>query len=335
MDADPNAPRILAPCRSVRTIAQCLSSTLAVAALLAGCTVGPDFHPPETAAPPDWSAAASAPAAGDLPSRPVARPFDGRRWWGVFQDPLLNELVDEAVGQSLDLQTAAARIAEARAQRESAAGAELPTIAGDGVAARSRMSPNGITSALAGGGSSSSGSSGSGSSSAPSLTTNIFQVGFDALWELDLWGKTRRNVEAADATLQSTEQARGEASISLTAEVARTYLSLRGLQRQLAVQLADVDDQRRLVELVLSSAQSGLVPDSDVAQQAVQLAAAKSQVPTLEQNIEQTANRLALLLALPPGTLRERLGTAPTADAPLPRRSRWACRATCCGAVPT
>jgi outer membrane protein, multidrug efflux system len=288
-------------------------------ALLAGCTVGPNFKPPEAAAPAAW-AAASAPGADGVGSRPVARAFDGRRWWSVFNDPLLDQLVDEATRQNLDVQTAEARITEARAQRDLAAGAELPTIGGTGLAGRTRMSENGIASALGGGSSSSGGSSsGGGSSSSPSLTTNLYQAGFDALWELDLWGKTRRSVEAANAMTESAEQARGEASISLTADLVRAYLSLRGLQRQRAIVQADIVDQEHLLKLVESSARNGLVPRSDVTQQAAQLGAARAQRPSIDQNIEQTANRIALLLALPPGALRERLGMAPQlADAALP-----------------
>jgi NodT family efflux transporter outer membrane factor (OMF) lipoprotein len=296
-------------------------AALSIAALCGGCTVGPNYRRPDTQVPKAWSAA-SAPGASSVESRPVTRAFDGRRWWSVFKDPVLDGVIDEAMRQNLDLQTAALRIAEARAQRDVTAGAELPSVGATGLAGRSRMSENGFTSTLGAGPSSSSSDSGSGarsgSSSPPSPTANLFQVGFDALWELDLWGKTRRSVEAANALTESAEQARGEAAVSLAAEVARTYLALRGMQRQLAIADADVTVQERLLALVESSARYGLVPRSDMAQQAAQLAGARAQIPAIAQNIEQATDRLALLLALPPGALRERVGPAPRSDAGLP-----------------
>jgi NodT family efflux transporter outer membrane factor (OMF) lipoprotein len=300
--------------RSLR--ARPLLAVVAGAMLCAGCTVGPGFRRPETKSPDAWVGPSIEQAAGAdaVASRPVARAFDGRHWWSVFNDPLLDRLVDEAAGQNIDLQTALSRIAEARAQRDSAAGAELPTIAGNGVAGRQRMSETGIASTLGGGGGGGGGSGGS----QPSTISNLFQVGFDATWELDLWGKTRRNVEAATASIESAEQQRGDAVVSTTAEIARNYLQLRGLQRQRAVVLRDIADQRRLLQLIGSRAERGFVPRSDATQQDAQLAAAEAQLPGLEQSTEAAANRLALLLALPPNALRERLGDAPGEASMLP-----------------
>ena len=296
------------------------AATLLVAVLAAGCTVGPDFRRPEPEAPTDWAAARALIDAGavDLASRPVARAFDGHRWWSVFGDAQLDALVDEAVRQNLDLQTAAARIAEARARRELAAGSELPTVGLTGLAGRERMSENGIASTLGGGSSGSSGSTSSSTSSSPSLSSNLFQAGFDALWEIDLWGKTRRDVEAAGAGIDSAERARGDAQVSLTAEVARNYLMLRGTQRQRAIVEADIAAQTRLLALIDSQATNGLAARADVQRQAAQLAQVRAQLPPLAQTLEQALNRLALLLALPPGELRQRLGSPDGSVAPLP-----------------
>jgi NodT family efflux transporter outer membrane factor (OMF) lipoprotein len=298
-------------------------AALALAALLAGCVVGPDFHRPENAPPAGWpaldaAAAAPAAAASAAPaSRLVARAYDGRTWWAVFGDPILDGLVDEALRQNLDLQTAALRIEEARAQRGAAAAQGRPTVSGNGIAGRQRASENGLTSALGGGGSSS-GGSGSGSSAPPSPYSDLYQVGFDATWELDLWGKARRGVEAADAGIESAEQARGNAQISLTAEVARTYLALRGYQRQRAIALADADDERRLAQLVDDRSRHGFASQADAVAQQAQLSSALAQLPPIDAQVDQSANRLALLLALPPGALAQRLGGAPAAEPPLP-----------------
>lgn len=300
------------------------AALLASATILSGCVMGPDFRRPEATPPPSWAGAASAPA--DLPSKPVARAFDGRRWWSVFRDPVLDGLVDEAVRQNLDLQTAALRIEEARAQRGAAAARGRPAVSGSGIGGRQRASRNGLAGALTGGptqqGGSSAGAGGSGGQAAappaPSPYTDLFDVGFDATWELDLWGKARRGVEAADAGIVAAEQARGSAMISLTAEVARTYLQLRGAQRQRAIVQADIADARRLLELTDSRAQSGFASRADAVQQQAQLSATQALVPPLDQAVDQAMNRLALLLALPPGALAQRLGPLPQADVVLP-----------------
>ena len=307
--------------RAPRTRALALAA-LATAATLAGCVVGPDFQRPANTPPPSW-AAASAPAMNKLPSQPIARAYDGRLWWSVFKDPVLDVLVDEAVRQNLDLQTAALRIEEARAQRGTAAAAGRPSISSNGIAGRERASENGIASALSGGSSSgsaggSTGAPSSGAGAAPSPYSDLYQVGFDATWELDLWGKARRGVEAADADVESAEQARGNAQVSLTAEVARTYLALRGYQRQRALVAADIDDQARLLQLAQSRSKSGFTAQADAVTQQAQLSSALAQLPPVDEDIDQSANRLALLLALPPGALAQRLGPAPVSDAPLP-----------------
>jgi NodT family efflux transporter outer membrane factor (OMF) lipoprotein len=296
---------------------------LAAAMLTGGCVMGPDFTRPGTTPPSAWPAIAAVPA--EVPSKPIARAYDGRLWWSVFKDPILDGLVDEAVRQNLDLQTAALRIEEARAQRGSAAAAGRPSVSGMGLGGRQRSSENGLTSALSGGasqqGSSSgagSGSGGSGAAAPPSPYSDLFQVGFDATWELDLWGKARRGVEAADANIVSAEQARGNAMVSLTAEVARTYLSLRGAQRQRAIALADIEDQRALFRLADSRSRNGFASQADAVRQQAQLSSAEAQVAPIDQNVAQATNRLALLLALPPGALAGRLGPAPQADVALP-----------------
>jgi len=280
-------------------------------AVFAGCTMGPNFTRPATTPPPAWPAVASPQA--EVPSKAVARPYDGRQWWAVFKDPILDALVDEAVRQNLDLQSAALRIEEARAQRGSAAAAGLPSISGDGLGGRQRSSPNGPISSLSGA-SSQQGSGGA----APAPYSDLFQAGFDATWELDLWGKARRGVEAADADIVSAEQARGDATVSLTAEVARTYLSLRGAQRQRAIVLADIADQRALFKLADSRSRNGFSAQADAVQQQAQLSNAEAQLAPIDQNVAQAMNRLALLLALPPGALVERLGPPPQDDVALP-----------------
>jgi outer membrane protein, multidrug efflux system len=293
-----------------------VTPALALAALLGGCVMGPNFQRPETTPPPSWRGAASVPA--DLPSKPVARAFDGRRWWAVFKDPVLDGLVDEAVRQNLDLQTAALRIEEARAQRGAAAAQGLPSVSGSGIGGRQRASKNGFASALGGRASQQGGTAGGQAAPPPSPYSDLFDIGFDATWELDLWGKARRGVEAADANIVAAEQARGNAVISLTAEVARTYLALRGAQRRHAIVQADIDDEQQLLALINSRSKNGFASQADAVQQQASLSASQAQLPPIEQDIDQAMNRLALLLALPPGALAERLGPLPPTQAVLP-----------------
>ena len=308
---DTDLARLRAPSRATPLRA----TALGCLALLSGCVMGPNFQRPETTPPAAWASANAASAT--LPSRPVARAYDGRLWWSVFMDPVLDGLVDEARRQNLDLQTAALRIEEARAQRGSAAAQGRPSVSGMGLGGRQRSSENGFTSALSGGAAPQEPSTGA-AAAAPSPYSDLFQVGFDATWELDLWGKARRGVEAADASIVSAEQARGNALISLTAEVARSYLQLRGAQRQRAIVEADIADQRERSKLVDSRSRNGFGSQADAVQQQAQLSSSEAQLPPIDQSIAQAMNGLALLLTLPPGALNQRLGPLPQADLALP-----------------
>jgi len=316
MDTDPARPRAPAGLRATPSRA----SALACAALLGGCVMGPDFQRPQATPPATYPSLAT--GAADLPSKPATTPYDGARWWSVFRDPVLDGLVDEARRQNLDLQAAALRIEEARAQLGAAAAQGRPAVSGMGLGGRQRASRNGFTSALAGGGQQGGAAGGTGAGGAappaPSPYTDLFQVGFDATWELDLWGKARRGVEAASAAVESAEQARGDALISLTAEVARTYLQLRGAQRQRAIVEADIADMRHLLALTESRSRNGFSSQADAVQQQAQLSAAEAQLPPIARQVAQAMNGLALLLALPPGALSQRLGPAPAADVALP-----------------
>lgn len=315
MATEPARPRAAARPR----VTPSRASALACAALAGGCAMGPNFERPQPTPPASFHSLAAAPP--DLASRPLATPYDGARWWAVFKDPVLDGLVDEARRQNLDLQTAALRIEEARAQLGAARAQGQPSVSGMGIGGRQRASQNGFFSALSGGGQQGGGSQGGAGTpqqAAPSPYSDLFQAGFDATWELDLWGKARRGVEAADANVESAEQARGSALISLTAEVARTYLQLRGAQRQRAIVEADIGDEQQLLELTESRSRNGFASKADSVQQQAQLSASEAQLPPVDQAIAQAMNGLALLLALPPGGLAQRLDAASATDIALP-----------------
>jgi NodT family efflux transporter outer membrane factor (OMF) lipoprotein len=293
-------------------------AALAAALITAGCTLGPEYHRPDLAVPPGWSTAAADAARQSASSRPLDTPASVDAWWTVFRDPILDKLIETAAIQNLDVQQATLRIAEARAERDVTAAGLFPKVNGSGIAGRARMSQNGISQALSGGqagaasGAAAAGGGAAGASQQPPPSTfNLFQAGFDATWELDLFGKVRRGIQAADADIRGAEAARNDSLLSLNAEIARTYFSLRAAQVQYDIALQDIATQEHLARLVESRRRSGLAASSDVAAQQVQVAAAHAGVPPTEQAIAQSLNRLALLLAQPPGAVTGVVGHSP------------------------
>jgi outer membrane protein, multidrug efflux system len=240
---------------------------------LAACTVvGPSYQPPQPEMPARWNEIADQIA-------PSANP-EMRAWWTLFRDPLLDSLVSRAVASNQDLRRAESRIREARAQRViSSATGSVNTSASS---TRSRHSDN--TSSSAG-------------------TDNLFQIGFDAKWELDFFGGVRRAVEAADASLAATQEDLRDVLVSLEAEVARNYIELRGIQRRLITARGNIATQEKTFELVQGRFQLGLGSELDPVQAQTQLSMTKSQVPILESSIRQSMYRLALLIGQSPESL--------------------------------
>lgn len=244
-------------------------------ALLTGCTaVGPDYQAPETEIPAGWHGyQAGAEATADLRGR----------WWTLFHDPLLDSLIVRATAANHDLRRAEARIREARAERI-IAGASGSVFATTG-ASHSRRSEN----ASSGG------------------SQELFQIGFDAAWEIDVFGRVRRAVEAAGADLAASEEDLRDVLVSLQAEVARNYLELRGSEKRLATTRRNIETQERTVEVVRGRYEMGLGNELDLVQAEAQLALTRATVPALEANILQAMHQLALLLGLNPASLIEEL----------------------------
>jgi len=255
---------------------------------MAGCAVGPDFERPETEMPAGWagSTAAVGAQAGESTEASLAE------WWTVFQDATLTSLIERAVESNLDLKLAEARIREARAARGVAASAFGPTADATGSFRRSQATGNGPV-------------------------ANQYQAGFDAGWELDIFGGTRRAVEAADADLQAAEEDRRDVLVTLTAEVARTYIELRAFQQQLDIGQRNLAAQERSVELSEKRFQAGFVSSLDVANAKAQVATTTAEIPLLEASVRQTIYSLSVLLALDPAALVEEL-SPPTAIPPAP-----------------
>ncbi|HKY09648.1 MAG TPA: efflux transporter outer membrane subunit, partial [Candidatus Binatia bacterium] len=205
------------------------------------------------------------------------------------------------VRSNLDLRIAEARIREARASRAVVASGAWPTVDTSGSYTRSRTSENalGIPSQSGGGGT----SGGSGFK----LERDLFTAGFDANWEIDVFGGVRRSVEAADATIAATEYNRRDVLVSLLGEVARNYIDLRAAQRRLAVARANLKTQKDSLDLTRVRFDAGLASDLDVARAEAQLNTTASQIPTLESELKGAAYSLDLLLGLSPGALWQEL----------------------------
>jgi len=257
-----------------------------VLALLLGCTVGPDYRRPDVAVPKSFSEGKS------------QGPASFERWWTGFHDPLLDSLVARAVEGNFDLQIAAARIREARAARGIAAAAGLPQVDASGGYARSKR-----TFALGEPGSSS--------------AQSVFEAGFDASWEIDVFGGVRRDEEAALAQVQAAEEAREDVLVTLVADVGRSYVELRGAEGQIEILDQTIDSQKDSLALGQTRFDSGIGAELDVARAQGLLAATASGRPALEVLRQQSAFRLGVLLGRDPDSLLAEL-SAPGAIPPAP-----------------
>ena len=278
-----------------KSIAKFRIGTLALIFMAAGCAVGPNYQKPDLAAPADWKEAQQ--------TGVDARAAELARWWSAFNDTLLNSLVERAVRSNLDLRLAEARIREARATRAVTASGAWPTVNVSGSYTRNRTSENAIgapgQSAVVAPGQSAVAPFGGG----VNLDQNFYQSGFDANWEIDVFGRVRRSVEAADATVEATVEDRRDVLVTLLGEVARNYIDLRGFQRRLGVARANLKTQHDTLELTQVRFQAGLASDLDVAQQEAQVNTTEAQIPTLESSLKQVAYVLDVLLGSQPGTL--------------------------------
>ncbi|HEX7624577.1 MAG TPA: efflux transporter outer membrane subunit [Anaeromyxobacteraceae bacterium] len=263
-----------------------------------GCAVGPNYRKPDPGAADAWSRleatgapVANAGARGDL-----------SEWWRRLDDALLSELVDEAQRQSLDLRKARARLREARARRGVAGATRFPTVNASASASRSESSAGGV----AGVG----GAAGAASGSTAAVAGTQLSAGFDASWELDVFGGVRRSVEAADADQESAAASLDDARVSLVAEVARNYVEVRSLQTRLSIARTNLASQAETLQLTEFRAQAGLVSTQDVEQARSNREQTVAQIPTLETSLAEAEHALDVLLGQTPGSLHARLSVA-------------------------
>ena len=245
-------------------------ATLLILAFACGCAVGPNYRKPAVNVPPSYRGVTPEEAA-----KGEARSLADEKWWEVFQDEQLKELVKTALQQNYDVRIAAARILEAQAQLGITRADQFPTIAGDAGATNQR-NPR--------------------SKFLPAFETSTDQVGGSLAWDLDFWGKYRRATEAARAELMATEWARREVISALIADVASAYFQLRALDLQLEISQRTLTSRRDSLRLTSLLAQGGSTSMLDVRQAEQLVFTAASEVPSLEQQIEQEENFISTLL---------------------------------------
>ncbi|WP_242182195.1 efflux transporter outer membrane subunit [Sphingomonas sp. CARO-RG-8B-R24-01] len=290
--------------------------------LLAGCTVGPNYHAPTMPVPPAFAERQLAPAPGAQ--------VDPARWWAAFGDPRLDSLVERALKGSPDIAMAASRVRQARLQEISARAVGKPTVDATGNVSHIEFSKNaGLSSiAQAFSGGSGGGSGGTGSSSGfalPGSGITTFSVGFDSSWELDLFGGGRRGVEAAGARVEAAEWTRRDAAVTLAAEVAQAYFALRLDQEQIAVIQDELVSQQRSLDIAGHIARVGLVPSIDVTRQRGSITGTQARLEPIRADVRVRIHALGILLGVEPETLDAELarpgvplGALPVVPAGLP-----------------
>jgi NodT family efflux transporter outer membrane factor (OMF) lipoprotein len=276
-------------------------ASVAALLLLGGCTVGPDYRPPAVALPASYGAdAAAAPGNADL-----------GQWWRAFGDPMLNALIERARSGNLDVRQAAARVEEARAQERVVRARGGPALNAGAQAGYTRLSNNALPAGLAnlGGGG---GQSGAGSPiGLPGEDFATFQTGFDASWEIDLFGGQRRAREAAAARTEAALWSQRDAEVMLAAEVARTYLQVRSLKRRIALADATLAAKHQALDFIETRARHGLVNSVDARRQQQEIERTAAAREDLLAQINAHIHALGTLLGLAPTALDVELSRAP------------------------
>ena len=260
----------------------------AAAVVLAGCAVGPNYHKPETPVDAQFANAAEPGfAQGDTVER----------YWTGFADPLLDDLIDTALAHNKDLAVAAANLQAARAAKRLAGFDQYPTATLAGSYTHNLDAQQQL----------------------PGIDQHdrefdTAQAGFDGLWELDLFGRVRRNVEAASGDVGASAATLRDARVSVIAEVARDYFTLRGLQDQLALTIRNADNQLRSLDLTRTRLEAGRGNELDTSRAEAQWQTTLASVPSLQASIATTIYRLSVLTGRQPTALGERLSP----QAPMP-----------------
>lgn len=261
--------------------------------LFSGCTVGPDYvRPPiETAA--QWMESED--------QKLKTTSSNDQEWWKTFNDPILNKLINRAYHDNLSIRVAGVRVLEARAQLGIAIGNFYP----QNQQLTSSLSKVHLS-----------------QRASQAAFSHIFdyaqtQLGLTASWEIDFWGKFRRALESADAGFQAAVANYNNALVSLTADVARAYITIRTLEKRLSIARQNVDTQRETLQLAEIRFNGGTTSERDVAQARTVLANTQASIPNIEIGLRQQQNALSVLLGMPPSHINNLLaGTEQQIPAP-------------------
>ncbi len=252
-----------------------------VAVLLAACKAGPDYHPPT---PPGGEHFTHEPT-GTQPAGAVEL-----KWWGRFNDPLLTRLVEQTLAGNTEVHIATARLAEARSLLTQAGLELLPGVSARGVYNAQKRSLDALN-----------------RRNFVPRNLELFNAGFDATWELDLFGRLRRRVEASAADMEASRAVRRDVIVSVIAETVRNYLALRGIQAERDLTQAIVANQRELLTLTEALLQAGQGTELDTARSRELLSVTEATLPELDTAAEQAIHRLSVLSGQVPDALRPML----------------------------
>ena len=285
---------------------------------LAACTVGPDYDPPRLEVPANF--AEPAPAVGS--------DVDPAHWWTAFGDAELDSLIERALDGSPSIAVAASRIRQARTEEIRARAVGKPTVNATGNVSHLEFSKNAGLSSLArafggGSGDQSGGSTGNGSSPStgialPGSGITTYAVGFDAQWELDLFGGGQRGAEAAVAATEAQLWNARDAAVTLVAEIADAYFALRMDRQQIAILNEEIASQERAIEIPNHNAQVGLSPEIDVVRQRESLTQLRARVPQLEADARVRVHALGILIGKGPNAVSGELAGPLPELAPVP-----------------
>ncbi len=293
---------------------QSLTSALGIVAALtlAGCEVGPNFHRPKMAVPSHWAdpttpstghkTPAAATAGNGIRSVVSRGPAHLAKWWTGFHDPVLNSLINRALAQNLSLKQAQEQIVNAREIRDASAATLGPFVSGTAAYTHSRGSRN----------------TGSGGGGFGPSESDLYQAGFDATWELDIFGQVRRGVQAANADLKAAVDSRRGLMVTLLGEVGNDYMALRGVQQQIAITRYNLASQLKTVKLLKAQIGGGIATQLALTSAEAQAQTTGSQIPELQIQERTDIYAISLLISQTPESLVKELSAAEPVPPPPP-----------------
>ncbi len=268
---------------------------LLIASLLGGCAVGPDYTKPDIQTPDAWHTAVMGESASE-PTAPI------QTWWEIFNDPVLNDLIEDARESNLNLQMALTNVREARARLAYMGGQNLPEIGAFGRMSTTKLSDHGALSQVAPPGG--------------FQSQGMVVFGLDAAWEIDVFGRIKREVEAESARFEASIESYRDVLVSLYAEVAVTYIEIRSYQEHISYAQQNIKLQTQSLDLTEERFRDGLTSQLDIEQAKLNLYSTQSTVPQFRIRLNQAYNRLAVLCGKDAGTLQSLIGGTHTIPVP-------------------